>query len=60
MRVNVIMSGRVVSWECVRTGGHSHQSDVGQSKKHDLCSRVDSYDGNNNDRRNDDGRTYCL
>ena len=29
------MTGRVVLWECNRTGGHDHEVDAGQSKNGD-------------------------
>ena len=35
IRVNVVMSGRVVLWECNRTGGHDQKVDAGQSKNGD-------------------------
>jgi len=60
IRVNVVMPGRVVLWECNRTGGHDQKFDAGQSKKGDWFSRDDIDGGDNDDRKSDDGRTYCL
>jgi hypothetical protein len=59
IRVNV-MTGRVGLWECNKTGGHDHKIDAGHSKIGDWRSRDDSDGGDNDDRRSDDGRTYCL